>query len=52
MVPEFSSYKTVRQGSIVSWYNDEPGFAYGLVINATWNFWDTMRRDMNGHPIT
>ncbi|HEX8279314.1 MAG TPA: hypothetical protein VF540_11490, partial [Segetibacter sp.] len=46
----FHPIKTDRQGSIISWYNDEPGIAYDFVINAIWNFWDTMRRDMNGLP--
>ena len=46
----FHPIKTDRQGSIIPWYNDEPGIAYDFVINATWNFWDTMRRDINGLP--
>jgi hypothetical protein len=46
----FHPIKTDGQGSIISWYNDEPGIAYDFVINAIWNFWDTMRRDMNGLP--
>jgi hypothetical protein len=46
----FHPIKTDKQGSIIPWYNDEPGIAYDFVINATWNFWDTMRRDLNGLP--
>ncbi|GEO11888.1 hypothetical protein [Segetibacter aerophilus] len=46
----FHPIKTDKQGSIVPWYNEEPGIAYDFVINATWHFWDTMRRDMNGLP--
>ncbi len=46
----FHPIKTNEQGKIVPWYNDEPGIAYDFVINATWHFWDTMRRDMNGLP--
>ncbi|MCY7422709.1 MAG: hypothetical protein LH478_13320, partial [Chitinophagaceae bacterium] len=46
----FHPIKTNEQGKIIPWYNDEPGIAYDFVINATWHFWDTMRRDMNGLP--
>ncbi len=46
----FHPIKTDAQGRIVSWYNDEPGIAYDFVVNATWNFWDSMRRDLNGLP--
>ena len=46
----FHPIKTNNKGKIIPWYNDEPGIAYDFVINATWNFWDTMRRDINGLP--
>lgn len=37
-------------GGLLPWYSPHPAIAYDFVINATWNFWDTMRRDMNGLP--
>lgn len=37
-------------GNIISWYSAEPGVAFDFVINAVWNFWDTMRHDINGLP--
>lgn len=42
--------KTDKAGKIVSWYNDNPGVAYNHIVNIVYNFWDTMRRDMNGLP--
>jgi len=46
----YHSIKTDAAGHIISWYNDEPGKAWSHVINLVWNFWDTMRVDMNGLP--
>lgn len=46
----YHNIKTDAAGNIVSWYNDEPGKAWSHVINLVWNFWDTMRVDMNGLP--
>lgn len=46
----FHPIKTDDEGKIVSWYGDEPGEAFDFVIRAVWNFWDTMRIDMNGLP--
>ena len=42
--------KTDKAGKIIPWYNENPGTSYNHVINLVWNFWDTMRRDMNGLP--
>lgn len=39
-----------KEGKIIPWYNADPGTSYNHVINLVWNFWDTMRRDMNGLP--
>ncbi|NEW84100.1 MAG: hypothetical protein GZ094_17265 [Mariniphaga sp.] len=36
--------------SLLPWYSPDPGKSYDFVINATWNFWDTMRTDLNGLP--
>jgi len=42
--------QTDASGNIVPWYNADPGKSYHHVIGLVWNFWDTMRRDMNGLP--
>src|SRR5438876_9700824 len=42
--------KTDKSGKIISWYNENNGKSYNHIINLVWNFWDTMRRDMNGLP--
>src|SRR5580658_1326421 len=42
--------KTDSHGHIISWYDENPGKSYNHIINLVWNFWDTMRRDMNGLP--
>ncbi len=42
--------KTDKKGNIISWYNENPGTSYNHIINIVWNFWDTMRHDMNGLP--
>jgi hypothetical protein len=36
--------------TILPWYSTDLGKSYDFVINATWNFWDTMRIDKNGLP--
>ena len=46
----YHNIKTDATGNIISWYNDEPGKAWSHVINLVWDFWDTMRVDMNGLP--
>lgn len=42
--------RTDKSGKIVPWYNDNPGTSYSHIIGLVWNFWDTMRKDMNGLP--
>jgi hypothetical protein len=37
-------------GHIIPWYSTDLGKSYDFVINAVWNFWDTMRTDKNGLP--
>jgi hypothetical protein len=46
----YHAIQTDPSGRIVPWYNPSPGKSYSHVINQVWNFWDTMRRDMNGLP--
>ncbi|MBS1575092.1 MAG: hypothetical protein JST09_07275 [Bacteroidetes bacterium] len=42
--------QTDKKGKIIPWYNADPGKSYSHIIGLVWNFWDTMRRDMNGLP--
>jgi hypothetical protein len=42
--------KTDLQGHIISWYDKDPAKSFNHIISMVWNFWDTMRRDMNGLP--
>lgn len=46
----YHAIRTDKAGKIIPWYNDNPGTSYNHIINLVWNFWDTMRRDMNGLP--
>lgn len=46
----FHEIRTDNEGKIVPWYSDDLGASYDHVINLVWNFWDTMRADMNGLP--
>lgn len=46
----FHPVRLDSSGKLISWYSEEPGTAYDFVINAVWNFWDTMRTDVNGLP--
>ena len=39
-----------KNGHIIPWYSEDLGKSYDHVINLVWNFWDTMRLDMNGVP--
>ncbi len=41
---------TDNNGHIVPWYSSDLGVSYDHVINLVWNFWDTMRVDINGLP--
>ena len=46
----YHDIRTDANGNIVPWYSDDPGTSYDHVINLVWNFWDTMRVDINGLP--
>jgi hypothetical protein len=39
-----------KDNTILPWYSTDPGKSYDFVINAVWNFWNTMRTDKNGLP--
>jgi hypothetical protein len=41
---------TDESGNILPWYSTDLAKSYDFVINATWNFWNTMRTDKNGLP--
>ncbi len=42
--------KTDGQGDLLPWYDNDPGKSYDHIVNTVWNFWDTMRTDLNGLP--
>ncbi len=42
--------KTDAHGLILPWYDNDPGKSYDHIILQAWEFWDTMRTDMNGLP--
>ena len=46
----FHPIRTDAGGKIIPWYSDDPGKSYDHGLNLVWNFWDTIRRDMNGLP--
>lgn len=46
----FHEIRTDEKGMIIPWYADDPGKSYDHVIDMVWNFWDTMRTDLNGLP--
>ncbi len=46
----FHAIRTDPAGNILPWYSNNPGESYDHVLNLIWNFWDTMRTDMNGLP--
>lgn len=46
----FHAVRLDKEGKLIPWYSEDIGIAYDFVINTVWNFWDTMRRDMNGLP--
>ena len=46
----YHNIRTDKQGNILPWYNDSPGISYDHILDLVWNFWDTMRVDMNGIP--
>jgi hypothetical protein len=46
----YHALKTDPDGNILPWYSDNLGKSYSHSILLVWNFWDSMRRDMNGLP--
>lgn len=41
---------TDNNGKIIPWYDKDLGKSFDHIINLVWNFWDTIRIDMNGLP--
>jgi len=54
IIEEKLMYHSIRLNTadqtILPWYSDDLGKSYDFVIGKVWNFWDTMRVDMNGLP--
>ena len=46
----YHTIKTDQSGNILPWYDSDPGKSYDHIVNLIWNFWDTIRTDMNGIP--
>lgn len=46
----YHTIRTNKDGHILPWYHDDPGKSYEHIISLVWNFWDTMRVDINGIP--
>src|SRR5882672_4480834 len=46
----YHDIRTDKKGNILPWYGDDPAVAYDHVVRLIWNFWDTLRVDMNGIP--
>lgn len=42
--------QTDARNEIIPWYDKDFGKSYDHIINIVWNFWDTMRHDLNGLP--
>ena len=46
----YHDIRTDPAGNILPWYSNDPAVSYDHIITLIWNFWDTMRVDMNGIP--
>jgi hypothetical protein len=49
---QYHFIKKDKEGKILPWYNPDPGISYDHMMHLVWNFWDTMRIDLNGFRIT
>jgi hypothetical protein len=36
--------------ALLPWYDPDPGTSYDHILKLVWDFWDTMRMDINGIP--
>lgn len=46
----FHEIRIDENGHILPWYSPDPGTSYDRVISLVWNFWESMRQDINGLP--
>ncbi len=46
----YHDIKVDSSGAIVPWYDPDLGRSFDHVVMSVWNFWDTMRADLNGLP--
>jgi hypothetical protein len=46
----YHDIRTDHNGNIVPWYSEDLGASYDHIIELVWNFWDTMRTDVNSLP--
>ncbi|MGB9746470.1 MAG: hypothetical protein ACPLXM_06035 [Bacteroidales bacterium] len=46
----YHDIKTDPSGKIIPWYSPDPGKSYSHIVSLIWDFWDKMRRDINGTP--
>ncbi|MES1215859.1 MAG: hypothetical protein ABUT20_10090 [Bacteroidota bacterium] len=46
----YHDIRTDEKGNIIPWYNNDLGTSYDHIVNLIWNFWDTMRLDINSLP--
>jgi hypothetical protein len=46
----YHNIKTDNKGMMIPWYSEDLPTAFDHMINLVWNFWDTMRTDLNGLP--
>lgn len=46
----YHNIRTDNNGHLVPWYDDDPGVSYDHILGLLWNFWDTMRLDLNSLP--
>ena len=46
----YHDIRTDKNGNILPWYDADPAISYDHIIELIWNFWDTIRTDVNGIP--
>jgi hypothetical protein len=46
----YHDIRTDTAGNIIPWYANDPAKSYDHILHLIWNFWDTMRVDINGIP--
>lgn len=42
--------QTDKHGSIIPWFDADPGRSYNHILELVWSFWDNMRMEPNGVP--